>query len=333
MITVFDQRDIEVLDSLGEKEIVSLDQAEVRKVLDVHDAKLRFDDDKDVLFLARELQAIKARTYDIKFAELKAANGALFPISNEGGNWAESITYRQHDMRGSAKLMANYGDDSPRSDISRKEFSVLVRPIRGSFGYSIQEIRAAQANQTNLTQMKARSAKRSIDQEIQRIALFGDSEHGLNGFITHPDITSYTLPNDGSGSSTKFVDKTPDQVLRDLHAMSAQVNVTSNGVFSADTLLLPLSVYEDIKTRRIQDQPETILNFFLKTATTIRNVEPLNELTVANSQGNLTLDTAIMYKRDPEMLTLELPVMFQVHARIGGMNIPYPLAVIKAEGV
>ena len=104
------------------------------------DSDLRHDGD-ETAFFNRQLEFIKAKTFDILFPELKARS--VLPVDFSAGPGAESITYRQFDQAGIAKIIANYAQDLPRADISGKEFTAKVRSLGASYGWTLQEIRAA----------------------------------------------------------------------------------------------------------------------------------------------------------------------------------------------
>ena len=298
-------------------------------------------DDGESLFFARELEHIKTRTYDVVYADLTGLT--LIPISSEANPGAETITYGQYDSVGMAKIISNYADDLPRADVVGKEFTAKVKGIGTSYGYSLQDIRAARMAGRPLEQRKANAARLSNDQTVNKIAWFGDAEHGLVGLLTHPNITEYTLPADGTGGSTKFKDKTPDQVLRDLNGMVNKVISLTQGVEKPDTLLLPHEVYGDISVRRIPDTNTTILKFFLEQSPYIKNAVPCPELKGADAGE----DVAVIYKRSSDKLTLEIPQPFEqlpvqqknlefvvpCHSRCAGVIIYYPLSLIKAAGV
>lgn len=298
-------------------------------------------DSSESIFFLRELEKVKSKSYDILYPDLKARS--LFPVSGEAGPGAEAIVYEQYDQVGLAKLIANYADDLPRADVKGKEFVSRVKSIGDSYGYSIQEVRASKHAGKPLQQRKANAAKEAALRLENKIAFFGDAECGIGGFLTNANIGSYTLPNDGTGPSTKFSTKSAEFVLRDLNGMAGQIHDVSLGVESPDTLLLPLSVYNDLWTRRIPDTNISILKFFLENSPHIKQVEWVNELKNAGGAG---VDFAIMYKRSPDKLTMEVPQDFEqfpvqednleykvpCHMRTGGVIIYYPLSVIKASG-
>lgn len=301
-------------------------------------------------FFARELEHVKAQTYDVLYPELSATR--IIPVSSEAGAGAETITYYQYDQVGFAKIISNYATDLPRVDLKGKKFTSDIRSIGASYGYSIQDIRAARMAGKPLEQRKANAVRRANDQTVNDIAYFGDDTHGLVGLIDHPNITSYTLPTDGTlnsvtagtAAAAKFVNKTPDYVLRDLNGMVSKVLELTQNVERPDTLLLDHVSHADLATRARSDNSDTtILEFFLKNNPYVKNVEVVPELYGA---GTSDTNVCMMYKKSPDKLTLEIPQPFEqfppqaeglefvipCHSRCGGVIVYYPLSIIKAEG-
>ena len=79
----------------------------------------RFDSAEDAsVFFARELDHVKAQSYDVEYPELTALH--LFPQSSEADPGAETITYYTYDKTGLAKIIDNYSTDLPRADVTGK---------------------------------------------------------------------------------------------------------------------------------------------------------------------------------------------------------------------
>lgn len=308
---------------------------------------LRLDDGESIFF-ARELEHIKARSFDIKKVGLKART--LIPMDTSAGPGDESITYEQYDSIGLAKVIANYANDLPRADVKGTEFTSRIKSLASSFGYSIQEIRAAAAGGKPLQQRKANSARRVMSELENKIAYFGDVACGLGGFFTNANIPDVALPADGATAGTDFADKilTPSLIIRDLNSLANTVTEQSLGVEVPDTMLLPLAQFNLIAaTPRSDNSDTTILKYFMENNRLVTNAEWVNELAAANSQGNLAADTAIVYRRDPDALSLEIPQDYEqfapqaqglefevaVHQRIGGVLIYYPLSMVKSDDV
>jgi hypothetical protein len=98
-------------------------------------------DSDETFFFQRELEHVKAQVFEKDYPALKGL--MLIPQSSEAGEGAESIVYREFDRTGIAKVIANYADDIPRADVTGKENISPVRTVASSFGYSVQDIRAA----------------------------------------------------------------------------------------------------------------------------------------------------------------------------------------------
>lgn len=301
-------------------------------------------DSEESIFFARELEAIKAKTYDVKYAELKYLQ--LLPLSTEAGPSAEEITYRQYDMVGMAKIIGNYADDLPRVDVKGKEFKSKVKSLGDSFGYNIQEIRASRMAGKSLEQRRASVARRAIEQLANRLAFFGDTASGIVGFITHPNISTVTLPADGTGASKLWSTKTPDQILRDMNLVANSIVSNTKGVEVPDTMVLPIEQYNLIaSTPRSANSDTTILKYFLTNNPYIKTVSWLNELDNAGTGG--VLDVMVAYRKDPDALQVEVPSPFEqlepekrgleyvidCLMRFGGVSVYYPLSVAKAEGL
>ena len=301
-------------------------------------------DADESIFFARQLEFVKSKSYDVKYAELKARS--LIPVSSEAGPGADTIKYEQFDQVGMAKIISSYADDLPRADVKGKEFISPVRSIADSYGYSVQEIRSAKMAGKPLEQRRANAAKRAILQKENALAFLGDSSNGLIGFINHPSISSTTIAADGTGSATTFASKTPAQILRDLNKLANFIVENTKSVEIPDTLLLPVAQYNLIFSTpwSTTGDGETIGQLFLKNSPYIKNVDWVNEL---KGVGAGSTDRMIAYKKDPDHLTLEIPQDFEqfeaqprnleyvipCHERFGGVIIYYPLSVAYVDGI
>jgi hypothetical protein len=313
----------------------------------IQNSGLLHTDANEGIFFAQELESVKARTYDVNYPELTAT--MVMPVDSSAGSGAETIAYYQYDATGQAKIISNYSTDLPRVDLKGKKFTADVKSIGASYGYSVQDIRAARMAGKPLEQRKANAVRRANDQEVNRIAYFGDEEHGMVGLLNHPNIPSYTLPDDGvdedDNPSTKFIHKTPDQVLRDLNGMGAKMLELTQNVETPDTLLIGHTTHADLTSRaRSANSDTTILQFFLNNNPYVKNVQVVPELVGAGTDGD---DICMMYRKSPDKLTLEIPQPFEqfpvqvkgleyevpCHSRCGGVIVYYPLSLIKAEGV
>jgi len=318
----------------------------------------RLDADESIFF-NRELETIMARSFDVLYPELKAIR--LIPVDTSAGPGADSITYRQFDTVGLAKVIANYADDLPRADVLGKEFTSKVRSIGGAYGYSLQEVRSAAKAGRPLAQMKANAARRANDQIVDKIAWLAKSSDtaygGLVGLLYAPNVTTGTAP---AGATTGVVpwynanpalQKNADEILTDLNNLVTDIVDLTGGVEVPDTLLLPIKQYSRLqKTRLAAGTDTTILEFFLANNPSITSVEWVNELKALAplpSGGAGPADVAVCYRRSIDKLSLQLPQPYEqlpaqernlefvvpTHSRCGGVIVHYPLSISILEGI
>ncbi len=120
------------------------------------------------IYLARELETILARTYEVEYSDIVYSR--LLPVSQEVAETAESYTYRIFDAQGSMKIIQDKASDLPRSDVLRKEVTAKVATIGGSFAYTVAEARAAATIPgMNLEQRRANAVRRSAEERFRRL--------------------------------------------------------------------------------------------------------------------------------------------------------------------
>ena len=304
------------------------------------EASGRFDANES-MFFARQLEAIKAQTYDVKRANLNALQ--LMPVSTDVPEGATTITYRQYDTVGMAKVIANYANDLPRADVTGKEFTSNIRSIGNAFGYNTQEIRSAIFAGVNLPARKAMAATRAHQEKINALAFTGDADHGLPGLISNANVPEVTLAADGTGSSKTFASKTADKIVRDVNSLINKIISQSKGVHRATEVWMPVEQYALIATTQNSTASDTTILQFLQQVhpgVTFRQVVELDGAgaggtdrmyAIENSRDNWAIEIPMMMKMySPQQKGLEFEV--PVESRFGGVIIEYPLALAFCDG-
>lgn len=292
----------------------------------------------DSIFLARQLDYVKARTYERKLPPMQGLR--LVPISTDVPEYAETVTYRVFDQVGMAKVVANYADDLPRADVKGREITVRVKDIGDSYGYSVNELRASIATGTNLPTRKAEAARRAIEIKLNQIAMVGDAAYGLYGLLTHPNIGVTTgLNGDWLNPAT-----TADQILEDMDAMYDAVRLQSHSVHRPNVFALPTAQYSKITSKRLPDANGMTIAAFFRAKHPELELEEVPELQGAGTNG---ADVALVYERSEENLNLDLVMPFNqlpaqprnlelvvpCLARTAGVEVHYPLSATKGEGI
>lgn len=294
------------------------------------------------IFFARELEHVKAKSYDVKYPTLRAEE--FIPVSTEVPEGAESWTYTQYDTVGVAKLLASYADDLPRADVKGLQFNQKVHAIGNAFGYNMQEIRAAAMAGKPLQQMKANAARERHMSKRDALARSGDTKSNLVGFFNNPNVSEITAGSKTGGGTTWLgASATGLEMLADLNAMANKVIDVTKGVEEIDTILMPLLQYEKGQQTRLgTDSDTTVLEFFKKTHPNIA-VAAWSHLEDAASDAS---DLMIGYRKSPDKVVMEIPMEFTMHApqpdglefsipcesRFGGVVFFYPLSAVYMKG-
>ena len=314
---------------------------------------VRFDSAEDAsVFFARELDFVKANSYDVEYPELTALS--LFPQTSEADEGADTVTYYTYDKTGLAKIIDNYSTDLPRADVTGKPSTAQIKSVGDSYGYSAQEMRASRLAGKSLDTRKGESARYQIDNLINKIAWAGDEDSGLMGVLsTGQNIPLYTIGAGATSNKTKWTEKTADEILTDVNGMAKQVARVTKNVERPDTLCVPADVYMDISTRRIPDTSTTVLKFILDHAPYIKDVVSTAELDADSVETNPYAaasngsGVAFLFKNDQRKLALENPMPFRQYpvqvqnletiipceARTAGVIVYYPLSALIAVGV
>ena len=311
-----------------------------------------FDSAEDAsVFFARELDYVKSQSYDVEYPELTALS--LFPMSSEVDPGAETVTYYSYDKVGLAKIISNYATDLPRADVKGKPTTAIIKSLGASYGYSIQEMRASAMAGKSLDTRKAESARYQIDYLNNKIAWCGDEETGLRGVLSKDtDVPLYVLAN-GAKGSTKWSEKTEDEILADINGMLKQMARTTKKVEKPDTLGLPSEAYLELQGRRIEGTATTVLSYIQENLKDIKEIVSCPELdpdsvdTNPYAKGTDGQGVMLLFKNDARKLTVENPLPFMQYpvqteglemvvpceARTAGVLIYYPMSLLIGVGV
>ncbi len=303
----------------------------------------RFDADESAV-LARELESIEKVVTQVRYPDLKSL--LFVPLISGIDPGAETYTWRLQDKVGSAKIMANRGDDLPRVDISMSENYTPIRTIGNKFDYTTQELRAfnlarARGSSIALDQERAKAARLMIDRQIDSMVASGVSAvSGLTGFLNNTNVNIIAPAVGGWATAT------PGQMLQDLQKLEKAVYTQSKEMMPADTILLPLNQYAlAAQTPLGVNNDKTVLQFFLANALSVKNVEPWYLLTNAGAGGSV--DRAVAYRRDVMVCGAVVPLLFEqqppqardlgfdipCEARCGGTVVRFPLGMAYMDSL
>lgn len=314
-----------------------------------------FDAQQALGFLVAQTSQIEAQVYEIQYPDIQYPN--LVPVDTSANPWAKSVTFFSTDKLGQADWFSHLAKDVPLADVERSRYEHPVELAAIGYRYSSEELgQAMMIPGMNLSADRAAAAVRAYEEFMDGIALRGvppsGNTKGWTGLINDPNVTAGNVANDGTGSSTLWSAKVPDQILRDINALLTGVYAGSLTVEMADTLLLPVAQLDYIATvARTTASDVTILEHLRRNNTytaitgaplTIRAVRGLE---TAGAGGTSRM---VAYRRDPQVVKLHLPMPHRFQApwqsgplvfdipgifRTGGVEIRRPKAFRYGDGI
>jgi hypothetical protein len=301
-------------------------------------------DAAESIFLLRELEFIKSKTYDHKYAQYRARE--LIPVDTSPGPGAETVVFRSYDSRGIAKIVASYADDLPRANAFGQEVRSPIKMLGTSYGYNVKEIDSAYMAGKPLQEREALAARRAFEQKLDAIAAVGDSDNGLVGLLGITNANAYTIPSGASdGADTTWATKTALEILADMSSATAYGVSVTKEVETPDTMLLPTDQFNIIANTPVTSvATTTILEFFLKSNPYIKTVQSWPKCKGAGTTG---YDRMVVYRRDPDALQLvinqeftqlppqptNLEYVIPCIGQTGGVVCYYPLSVTYADHI
>lgn len=313
------------------------DEDDVLTIANSSVGKQVIKEDADTIFLARQLDYVRAQTYERQLPSMNA--NLLVADDTSVPEWAEVVWQYAYDMVGMAKVIANYADDLPRADVRATARSVSVRTLGDSYGYNVNELRASRATGAGLDARKAAAARRAMELKIAAIKLVGDPTYGLYGLFNNANIPEQILPTTGDWATL-----TGDQILANLQAWYVGYYNQNKGVHTADTLVLAPKAYNAATQKFITATggtvPVTPMQWFRANYPQV-TVSMIWELAGAGTSGK---DLGILYENNTDNISHQyvmpftqlppearnLEIVTDCIARSGGVNIFYPLALLKA---
>lgn len=281
-------------------------------------------------FIAKQLEYVMAQTYDIEYAPLLARQ--FIPIDSSVPTGAETFAYDQWDHVGVAKIITSWSDDLPKAEAFVKRFIAPVKHLGESYEYTLQDIRAVQFSRGRLNDERAMAARTAVETAIDQLAATGNADHGLEGFVNHSAIPTYTQTG---GVWTDVLD--PAVIIADLRKLEMSIRNATHQLHKPTTVLFGETDWAIVNRPIGLNLDKTILQVFLQNSATVKNADVWHMLNTADDNG--TNNRIVMYERNPAVASFVIPQEFEqlppqvknlafmvpCHASVGGVTVKYPL--------
>ena len=291
-------------------------------------------------FLVSESRRIEPEVYRIKYPSIQYP--MLVPVDTTASEWASGITYYSQDSFGEAQYLANRATDIPLADIRRSMHEVTVEAATIGYDYSVQELELAMMLRQPLTTDKANAARLAAEKMIDRIVLYGESEHGWDGLLNCSGVHNLDLEDTERWKNATTTNATADKIIADVNDLLTGVWSDSKTVETADTLAMPTTIWSFLaNTPRSATSDITILNFIKENNVyTALSGRPLMVIAIRGLENvtGVTGQRIMAYRRDPQALKLHMPMSFRFFApqlqifkyivpgmfRLGGLEVRLP---------
>jgi hypothetical protein len=261
-------------------------------------------------FVVNQTFRINPTVYEIQYPDYDYAR--LVFVDTSSPEWSGGITTFISDKVGQAQWTSGYAKDVPLADINMAKVDKTFEMAAIGYQYNMEEVGKAAFLNIPLSNQRAMAARFAYSQFMYNLALFGNTEKNYGGLVNYSGVTAANVPNDGTGSSRLWADKTPAQIVRDINLGLTGIYTDSLTVEMADTILLPIDAMLYLgQTPYSSTTMETVMSFVQKTNVytlttgrplTIRGVRGLEN---AGSGGTGRMVT---YKNDPAIVRLHLPM-------------------------
>lgn len=262
-------------------------------------------DSSETMVFARQLETIKSRVYEKKYAELKGRS--LVPVSYEGGGNSEYITFRVWDQFAIAKVVADYATDFPLVTTSAVEYTAKYFDIGNAYQVSMRDLERAAKAGVDITSKYGMMARRGIELGIDDIVAKGVPQIKTYGLVNNPNVSLLSLPNGNWGSATG------QQMLDDLNYLVTNTQVSTLDIWKIDHIVMTIAAFRKISTTLLNSANAsniTVLQAF-QTQNPGITVETWTRLNGANADG--VNGRLVAYKKDPEVLEFEMGQDFRIY--------------------
>jgi hypothetical protein len=291
--------------------------------------------------LARSLLFVKAQSIDVSYPNLRARE--LLPVDGSVPPGAESYSVLEWDYVGEAKHITNYADDLPRVDAFVKETIRKVYGFGDSYAWSVQDLRRVALGLGELDTKRQQAAREVFERKVESLASVGDAVMGLEGILKAANVPVVALANAGTWATKATAN--PDHIIADVNKLINSIPVATNGVESADTVVMDIGNLALISTTARSTTTDTTILQFLRANHPGVNFSAWFPCGLANATNNGP--RMVAYRKSAMTAELVIPLEFTEHppqernlafvvnceARCGGVAVHRPKGIAYMDGI
>lgn len=336
------------------QEIMDYCQPRAQQIIgDGSDMQMRGADAGEALaFFVSQLAYTEAKMYSRLYLPMQFRE--LLPVSNEAGEWADSIRYEKDDGTGIGDFVGTKSDDYPEVDVQYDEKLTQIKPAGIAYSYTQHELRQTAYLRRPLNERRMVKAFEACERHMNKVGLYGAAKVGFLGLLNQTSI-----PQDVATKGNWDTTATPDDILYDINTLINTVweNTAFNDMVT--DIRVPVKAWNRlVSTARTTQSDTTLLQFLLKNnvAMATRNqplsIGPLFGLDTAGAatkggviSGSNSRVVAYVKHVDRVVYHIPMPLRFlapqYVNARVkivgeyrlGGVEFRYPMSAFYLDKV
>ena len=227
----------------------------------------------------------------------------------------------------------------PGVSINGERVTLPLRLLGQEVSYTSVELERSQLIGQPIDSQKFNALNILYQMNTDEMVYVGDTAVGAEGLLNSTLVTAASVTADGSGSSTLWSTKTPDQILRDVNDMITAAWSASGFSVCPDKLLLPPAQYAYIASQKISTAGNvSILTFLEDNSISLRvngrklDIQPVKWLT---GRGTAGADRMVCYTNDEDRVRFPMvPIRRETPYYLGiKFNAPYIWAFGEVEFV
>lgn len=226
----------------------------------------------------------------------------------------------------------------PGVSINGERVTLPLRLLGQEVSYSSVELERSQLLGQPIDAQKFNALNTIYQMSTDEMVYIGDKAVGAGGLVDSTLVTSGSVAN-GVGGSPLWVNKTPDEILKDVNDMITAAWQASGFAVCPDKLLLPPAQFAYISSQKISTAGNvSILTFLEDNSISLRvngrklDIQPLKWLTGRGAAG---ADRMVAYTNDEERVRFPMvPIRRETPYYLGiKFNAPYIWAFGEVEFV
>ncbi len=226
----------------------------------------------------------------------------------------------------------------PGVSINGERVTLPLRLLGQEVSYSSVELERSQLLGQPIDAQKFNALNTIYQMATDEMIYVGDTAVGAEGLVNSTLVTSGPVPN-GAGASPLWINKTPDEILKDVNDMITAAWQASGFAVCPDKLLLPPAQFAYISSQKISTAGNvSILTFLEDNSISLRvngrklDIQPLKWLTGRGTGG---ADRMVAYTNDEERVRFPMvPIRRETPYYLGiKFNAPYIWAFGEVEFV